>query len=373
MSQKIYDDEREYTEAELQKDATWAEASRKAYKAINGSDFNGTDEEAASEGLSMMGEFNYNLALGTIPMASKMGEVDDESKLAFYYMMDTYDKKDISWNGVGRFLKGIGTDPTTYVGISTLGIGLGAKEAAKFTARQGLKEMLKTGAKKFIQSTTAVAATEGALYVGAEDVARQEVGIQAGVQEEYDPTQTAVAAGMGAAGGAGLVQATKAVGKGIGKAMKSGEEAMAQAAGGGTPPSAQVPFTDKMKSRTIQKPFTVSEKTKIYRGESEGSGEGFAMYGQGLYSTTSKKEAAKYGDIREVGKYELPENPLQFKTKNDFSEFEYDIARELGIRKNEISQHVGEINEYVSELGYDGIAIGTGKDKMFVTFPIKDN
>ena len=214
MSQKIYDDEREYTETELQKDSTWIEASRKAYKAMNGSDFVGTDEEAASEGLGMMGEFNYNLALGTIPMAAKMSEVDDESKLAFYYMMDTYDKKDISWNGVGRFLKGIGTDPTTYVGIGTLGIGLGAKATAGATARHGLKAMLKSGAKKFIQNTTAVAATEGALYVGAEDIARQEVAVQAGVQEEYDPTQTAVAAGIGAAGGATLVQGAKLVGKG---------------------------------------------------------------------------------------------------------------------------------------------------------------
>lgn len=131
----------------------------------------------------------------------------------------------------------------------------------------------------------------------------------------------------------------------------------------------KVPFTDKMKSRTIQKPFIVSDKTKVWRGESEGSGEGFAMYGQGLYSTTSKKEASTYGDVREVKKWELPENPIQFRTKQDFSEFEYDLARELGIRKNEISKNVGEIEEYLSKLGFDGVSIGTGKDRTFVTFP----
>jgi len=136
--------------------------------------------------------------------------------------------------------------------------------------------------------------------------------------------------------------------------------------------ASKIPFTEKMKSRTIQKPFTLSEKTKVWRGESADSGEGFAMYGQGLYSTTSKKEAMTYGDVREVKKWELPENPIQFKSKSDFSEFEYDLARELGVRKNELSKNVGEIDEYISQLGYDGITIGVGKDRIFVTFSAKN-
>jgi hypothetical protein len=220
MAQEIYDKEREYTEQELSKDATWVEASRMAYKYFNDSDFTGTDEEAAKAGLEMMGEFNYNMALGTIPMVAKISGASDEQKLAFYYMMDAYDKKDISSAGVGRFFKNIGLDPTTYVGIGTLGWGFAGKAAGGQAAKAGLKEMMKQGAKKYLQSTTAVAATEGAVYTAADDISRQNVAVEAGMQEEIDPTQTAVAAGIGAAGGAGLVKGGELAGKGVKQVVK---------------------------------------------------------------------------------------------------------------------------------------------------------
>ena len=231
MVQEIYDKEREYTEQELSKDATWVEASRMAYKYFNDSDFTGTDEEAAKAGLEMMGEFNYIISYGvnpatgkvyegTIPMAAKISGASDEQKLAFYYMMDAYDKKDISAAGVGRFFKNVGLDPTTYVGIGTLGWGFAGKAAGGQAAKAGLKEMLKQGAKKYLQSTTAVAATEGAIYSAADDIARQNVAVEAGFQEDINATQTALAAGIGAATGAGLVKGGELAVKGVKQVVK---------------------------------------------------------------------------------------------------------------------------------------------------------
>jgi hypothetical protein len=236
MSDKIYNDSYSTTEEELKTDTNWIEATKSVYKELEGVEWSGADEDAAKTGLDLMSRFNYNLTLGTINYTAKLQDADPKTKLSFYYMMDMYDKKDISGNGVMRAFKEMGLDPASYIGIGTLGIGFAGKQAAATAAKTGLKSMLKQGAIKYLQSPTAVAATEGAIYTGVDDFARQDAAIGAGVQDEYSPGQTAVATTIGAGVGAGFVQTAKGISKGIGKIIKEGEEEMAKAAGGGTPP-----------------------------------------------------------------------------------------------------------------------------------------
>jgi hypothetical protein len=306
MTQSIYDEQREYTEKELSSDATWVEASKLAYKFDNGSDFTGTDEDAAKAGLELMGKFNYNMALGTIPMAAKISDATDEEKLAFYYMMDAYDKKDISTEGTARFFKNLALDPTTYVGIGTLGWGFAGKQSASVAARTGLKALLKESAKKFIQNTTAVAATEGAMFTAADDIARQEVAVEAGVQEEYDPLQTVASGAVGSAAGAGLVKGGEQLVKGVkagarqvGKWADEGEEAMMQAAGGGTPPTEAI---DTIDPEVIQKYIgakgeeqtTASAKLDAALQNVEGDYEGPAI--RGMLDTEGTLSKLEVGD-----------------------------------------------------------------------------
>lgn len=220
MSDKIYNDSYTTTEEELVQDTNWIQASKDVYKQLEGVDWSGSDEDVAKKGLDMMSRFNYNLTLGTINYTAQLQDAPDQTKLSFYYLMDMYDKKDISGNGVLRAFKEMGLDPASYIGIGTLGMGFVGKQAAAATAKTGLKEMLKQGAIKYLQSTTAVAATEGAIYTGVDDFARQDAAIGAGVQDEYSPGQTAIAAGVGAGVGAGFVQGAKAVGKGINKVIQ---------------------------------------------------------------------------------------------------------------------------------------------------------
>lgn len=224
MSDKIYNDSYSVTEEELQKDSNWIEATRDVYRELEGVEFGGPDEDIAKQGLDIMSRFNYNLTLGTINYTAKLQDADDKTKLSFYYMMDMYDKKDISGNGVMRAFKEMGLDPASYIGIGTLGMGFAGKQAATTAAKTGLKAMLKQGVMKFLQNPTAVAATEGAIYTGVDDVARQDAAIGAGVQDEYSPTQTAVATGIGAAAGAGIVKGTQVVGKVVKKLTKEGAE-----------------------------------------------------------------------------------------------------------------------------------------------------
>lgn len=279
MSDKIYNDSYSTTEEELQKDTNWIEATKGVYKQLEGTEWSGSDEDAAKKGLEMMGRFNYNLTLGTINYTAQLQDADPKTKLDFYYMMDMYDKKDISGAGVGRAFKEMGLDPASYIGIGTLGMGLVGKQAATVAAKTGLKTMLKQGAIKFLQSPAAVAATEGAIYTGVDDVARQDAAIGAGLQDEYSPTQTAVASGIGAAAGAGIVKGTQVIGKGIGKGidkvMTEGEEAMAQAAGGGTPPkvnaTSEIPTTARTYEDII-KDINTDEGIQTLRSLDKGNG-----------------------------------------------------------------------------------------------------
>lgn len=131
-------------------------------------------------------------------------------------------------------------------------------------------------------------------------------------------------------------------------------------------------YTEGMKNTIIEKPFN-TPKVKIYRGESENSGQGAAMFGSGLYTTTDKNLAKKYGKVREVSVNELPKNPIQFKTELDFKQFEYELSKELGIDKRDMVEYIGNIDEYLKKMGYDGMSVGAGKDAFFVTFPKRDN
>ena len=213
MGDKIYNDSYSITEEELKKDTNWLEASKDVYKELEGIEWSGADEDLAVKGLDMMSRFNYNLTLGTINYTAKLQDADDKTKLSFYYMMDMYDKKDISGNGIARAFKEMGLDPASYIGLGSFGFGFAGKQAAAQATKKGLKEMFKQGAMKFLRSHAAVAAAEGAIYVGADDIARQDAAIGAGVQDEYNPTRTAVSVGLGAALGAGVVKGTQAAGK----------------------------------------------------------------------------------------------------------------------------------------------------------------
>lgn len=119
------------------------------------------------------------------------------------------------------------------------------------------------------------------------------------------------------------------------------------------------------------KPFSRA-KTKAYRGEFKeklgtGSNTGTAMYGQGIYTTTNKAYAKKFGEVREVTIDELPAVPLRFNNQNDFNQFEYILSESLGIKKTDLHL-VGEINDIICRLGYDGATIGTGKDMIIVKY-----
>ena len=132
------------------------------------------------------------MTFGTAAQTVKIQDADDYTKTAFYYMMDTYDKKDVSSAGVGRAFKEM-ADPLNYaMVIGTAGVGFFGKQAAGSAAKGVLKEGLKQSAIRYMTNPVAVGAVEGAAYTVADDYARQDAAVGAGYQEGYDPVQGAV-------------------------------------------------------------------------------------------------------------------------------------------------------------------------------------
>lgn len=226
---------KEYKEAELIKDPVWHEASALVYKMKEGKAFKGSPEDLAKYGIDKMSEFNYNVSFGMVPDVMDIEKADMDTKIAFAYMMDTYDKKDATLEGFGRAVKELALDPTSYAGIGTLGAGFAMRKTGAELVKEGLKNRLMGGIKKYLKNEVAVGATEGALYTAGDNLARQKVYKESGMTSKISKKDIAISAGLGAVAGGGIVKGVKLAGKGIDMANKAGEEAMAISAGGGTP------------------------------------------------------------------------------------------------------------------------------------------
>lgn len=208
-----------YTEEELSTDLNWLDASRLVYKMKEGKDFDGDHKALAKYGIDKMSEFNYNVSMGMIPDVLDVEAADHETQIAFAYMMDAYDKKDATFAGFGRAMKEVALDPLSYVGVSTLGAGFAAKKGAAEIAKEGLKNRLYAGIRSYLQNTTAVGATEGALYTAGDQMARQSVYQDAEMMDGYDVGSIATSGALGAVAGGALAKGVEALGGAIEKAF----------------------------------------------------------------------------------------------------------------------------------------------------------
>ena len=189
------------TEETIVQDPNWISASKSVYEMNEGEDAPKltSDEEYAKYGLNYMGWFNYNLPKMGLE-ATQLKEASPEQQQDFITLMDMYDEKSASFAGFGRALKGIVSDPSTYVGLSTLGAGTLGAQALKQGIKQGVKEAVKVGAKR----GAAIGSLEGATYAAADNAFRQQARINAGVQDNFDLSQSAKSAAIGAGIGAPL-------------------------------------------------------------------------------------------------------------------------------------------------------------------------
>lgn len=122
----------------------------------------------------------------------------------------------------------------------------------------------------------------------------------------------------------------------------------------------------------LQRGVKIGKNTRLWRGVSEDSGSGMATFGTGLYFTADKKRAKIYGDVVEIGRSSLPDNPFRFDTNNNYEIWlhetrgilGYDDMREFATAYYDVRTLVQAIDPTA-----DGIQVMTGADAMFVVYP----
>lgn len=111
-----------------------------------------------------------------------------------------------------------------------------------------------------------------------------------------------------------------------------------------------------------------------YRGEQSKENRdhntGTAMYGQGRYSTTNRKYASKFGEVRTVDYEELPSKALSFKNAAAFEMFEQELAKEHNIDKRHMYRNQ-DLSVIIKKMGYNGVTIGPKSDMIIVSYETK--
>ena len=178
-----------------------------------------SDEDIGEWGLELMGQFNWNL-VDMAQMAYQIQSAPVEQRAALYSMLNLYDElPNFTWDGSRRMLWGLATDVSSWLGLTTLGAGFLARQAAKHAGKAGIMAALRATLPAGI-----LTGIEGGVYASVDDASRQHVAIaamrdseQRDVESEidafskelkYDWGRTGLSAGIG--GTAGLILGTAA-------------------------------------------------------------------------------------------------------------------------------------------------------------------
>ena len=191
-------------------DINFQDASKILYQMNNGKNAEplATDEDYARYGIEMMGWFNYNLPKMTLD-ARRISGARMEQKEAFLYMMESYDELGLSWAGTGRFFKGVLSVFTTYIGLTTFGVGALVGQGGKVATKEGFKGLLKQSVKGGV-----IAGVESGIYAAADDVNRQVVETSV-TGEDIDLVRVGKNAAFGATAGLVLGGTLTGVTKGV--------------------------------------------------------------------------------------------------------------------------------------------------------------
>ena len=199
----------------LNADQDWLKASMLMYQFWERKPYEGTQDDLAEWGKDSLGNFNYNL-VSMAEIANALRSASQDEKEAFLYMMDTYDNTKFSLEGTGRAFKGIATDPTTVVGLGTLGIGFAGKALGKQAIKQGIRKIVLDS----MARTGIVAGVESAVFSAADSSIRQGVEVNAGRRTEIDLSKIGVDAAIGGVAGVVLGTAADAALTGIVRTVK---------------------------------------------------------------------------------------------------------------------------------------------------------
>jgi len=144
------------------------------------------DADYAKGAMEAIGQIQWNLKdLGLTAMG--VSEWPEEAQMALIRSMKRYDEMPTELRHIGRAIGGVATDPTTY-----LGFGAFASAMGKVVLKGAATKLLQ----KLVATPTGIAALEGSVYAGGEDILRQGIDNK-GDFSKNDAGQTAAATAFG--------------------------------------------------------------------------------------------------------------------------------------------------------------------------------
>ena len=155
-----------------------------------------TGESFATWGINFMTAFDYNfsaLAVNTV----KLNNAPPEVAKAMYYLMETADRDGMTLKNFGKGALAMAVDPFNLGVLATFGIGVAGKYAGQQVTKMGFKELLKNIVVSAPTKASMATGAEAGFLTMADNLARQNVKVDAEVQEGFDPVEAGVSAVAG--------------------------------------------------------------------------------------------------------------------------------------------------------------------------------
>jgi hypothetical protein len=156
-----------------------------------------SDEEIAEFGVNAAANFNWNMPR-TFMDFNRLKQRPIAEARAFINMVDMYTESENTWKTTGKALRGLATDPSTYMGFTALAQGV--LKGGSVPASMGfLRKMIIDAGK----NTAVIGALEGGMFastfVGMEESIRSKA-----EERDFDPTLPMMGGAAGAAFGGAL-------------------------------------------------------------------------------------------------------------------------------------------------------------------------
>lgn len=154
-------------------------------------------EEYAKWGVNFMSAFDYNIAALAINV-SQLNNAPENVLKSMYYLMETADREGMTFSNFTKGLFNVATDPFNLVGLGTLGIGVAGKYTGQQMTKAALKEVLKGIVLSKPSQVSGAVGAEAMLYSVVDNYARQDIKVDAKMQDGIDKGELATSAVAGA-------------------------------------------------------------------------------------------------------------------------------------------------------------------------------
>ena len=152
--------------------------------------------EYALWGVNFMTAFDYNFSALAVNSA-RLSNAPPEVAKAMYYLMETADREGMTLKNFGKGALAMAVDPFNLGVLATFGIGVAGKYAGQKLTKMGFKELLKSIVMSAPTKASVATGAEAGLLTEYDNLARQEVKINAGEQDDFNMAEARLSGGIG--------------------------------------------------------------------------------------------------------------------------------------------------------------------------------